>query len=128
MQKYDTAIIDEILHFFAESERAAKTLIDKEDRLDDTDIAKLIRLYQMRRAKLDLLDQWYKSESGENYIKNFPNEWKSKIQLIIQKDSEIIKIFEKRVKDLGDDIRKLLKRKSILIYSKGEPNENRIIK
>lgn len=118
MQKYDAQFVDEMIHFINESSRAVSTILRKDGALEDSEIDKLTRLYSIRREKIAMFDKWYHSDIGKEYIKANPKNWEMKIQRIIKTDGEIIKNFEKRVKDLGDTIRKLVKRKSILIYSK----------
>lgn len=118
MLKCDSGIVNEVISFINESSRAVSTILKKEGALDNNDIDKLSRLYSMRRSKLDLLDSWYKSDEGTAFVHQHPEEWKAIVKKIITTDGDILKKFEIRVKDLGETIRKLVHKKSILIYSK----------
>ena len=93
-----------------------RTLKKEDFKQDDT--GKISELYNKKRDLVVYINKWVQSDTGKEFVENNKARWKQAVDPLINIEKENLKLIDAKVKGLGDDIKKLFKKKSLLIYSK----------
>ncbi len=96
------------------------SILGRKDRLGDEDIISLKAIYRRRLPVLKELHKIISSEEGKNFINCNLDLWKNKILPIIDKDKEQVRKIGACTKELGNELRGLMKQKMLLVYTTGK--------
>lgn len=90
------------------------------ERLSEENVACLKAIYRKRLPVLKKLQIIISSEEGKNFINCNLDLWKNKIMPIIDRDSGQVRKIGACTKELGNELRDLMKQKMLLVYTTGK--------
>lgn len=96
------------------------SILGRNDRPGDEDINSLKAIYRRRLPVLKELQKIISSDEGKNFINCNLDLWKKKILPIIDKDKEQVRKIGACTKELGNELRGLMKQKMLLVYTTGK--------
>ena len=95
-------------------------VLSRAERLGEDEVAELRKIYKNRLPVLKRLNTIFSSEDGKNFINCNLDLWKKIIMPIIEKDRLQVQQIGRCNKEIGNDLRSLMKQKMLLVYTAGK--------
>ncbi|MCX6156126.1 MAG: hypothetical protein NT007_18410 [Candidatus Kapabacteria bacterium] len=118
MQKSDEDKIFTLLQSVSVQTKEITKYLEEMDYGNSININKLSELYSRRENNLEILNKFCKSKYWSDFYKNNHIEWEDVYQPLVRADKGNLDILEKSVKIISEKLRILLKKKSILVYTR----------
>jgi hypothetical protein len=118
MQKFDDVLLEKIFGGLEIITEKISLLLSAKEFVESDDINNISELYKKRKLLLNNLDTWFQNENSKKYVNLNLDLWGKRLDNLIQNDKENVAKIENNTKNIGNKLRELIKKKSLLVYTK----------